>query len=95
MILGLLYADRPFCRNVIVWKSKWKQDEGTLLHEILGDCKIAPPISLLELIVDIAPEVVRITDVAGFLPIQYAVIRYSSVETFQLPLEVVKIHCRS
>lgn len=93
MIRGILYTDRSFCAAMIMWKSKWKQDQGTLLHEMLDQPALDPPVELLQMIIDVAPPVVEVADVAEFLPIDSAVHTFSMSLTSRTPrsLGIIKL----
>ena len=57
LIRGILYTNPHFCEQVILWSSKWEQDQGTLLHEVLSTPNDGsnPPLSLIQMLIDIAP----------------------------------------
>lgn len=73
MIKGVLFSDVELCVAMIVWKNRWGQDEDTLLHAILEKPKNDPPISLVQMVLDIAPAVLRISTVKDKLPLHYAI----------------------
>mmetsp|Transcript_52716 Transcript_52716/g.61548 ORF Transcript_52716/g.61548 Transcript_52716/m.61548 type:complete len:292 (-) Transcript_52716:248-1123(-) len=81
VIRGVLYADRRLCARMITSQDKWQSDsEPTLLHDILEKPKdgIDPPLSLIQMVLDIAPSVLTIPLVHGPFALQDAV--------YQLPL---------
>lgn len=95
VIRGALYTNHSFCKAMIVWRSKWEQSQTTLLHDVIDKPKVDPPISLIKMILDIAPEVLLVPDVADFLPIESLIHQHmrkrgSSLELIQFLMEADK-----
>jgi hypothetical protein len=91
MLRGILYTDKGFCVSVITWKSKWEQDQGTLLHEILTKSKTDPPTTLIQMVLDIAPHVLYIEDVADFLPIDFAICIHGLDHMTRRSMDIIKV----
>ena len=88
VIRGVMYTNRAFCKSMIVWKKNWEKSCSTLLMDVVGKPKVDPPISLIKIILDIAPEVLLVPDIANFLPIEFAI--YNSERKSGRSLEVIQ-----
>lgn len=78
---------------MILWESKWEQDRSTLLHEIIKKPKPGnePPISLLQMVLDIAPSVLTLPNHSGWLPLSHAVCLFSFEKPYRgRTLETIK-----
>lgn len=93
LIRGILYTNPHLCQQVILWRSKWEQDQGTLLHEVLSTPKDGsnPPLSLIQMLIDIAPSVLTKTDVCDYLPLQNAVCILTIDKPTKRPIEIIKL----
>ena len=93
VIRGVMYTNRAFCKSMIVWKKKWEKSCSTLLMDVVGKPKVDPPISLIKLILDIAPEAPQIR--SAWSPLDLAIYNYgtkrvSSLELIKCLLEADK-----
>jgi len=73
MIRGVLYADRDLCISTILWKNQWQSEQQTLLHDMLIMPESDPPMTLLHIVIDTAPQVLYIENVHGHLPLHVAI----------------------
>ena len=75
LLVGLLYSDRQFATEVVLWRSRWeKQEEESLLEAIIDrEYGLEPPISLLRLVVDLAPSVLTQASGLGHPPLHTAI----------------------
>jgi len=73
MLRGVKYADSDFLNMLILWKNKWQQSEPTLLHDVLVLPASDPPIALLKMLINAAPQVLLVEDATGSLPLHAAI----------------------
>lgn len=73
ILMGLMYSDRRFASQVVLWPSKWHQNQESLLQSILQGSKEDPPLSLLQLVVDLAPSVITQPNISKSLPLHSAI----------------------
>lgn len=88
MIRGVAYADKELAISLILWKNKWQDEEQTLLHDILSMPDTDPPLRLLQMVLDMAPEVLFVEDESGNLPLHTAI--YSNTHKKGKSMEIIR-----
>ena len=77
VLRGVLYSNRDLCVDVVNWKSLWKQERGTLLHEIIANSpRHDPPESLIRMVLDLAPDVIHARNVSDWVPLHSAIFHF-------------------
>ncbi len=93
VLRGVLFSDKELCVEVVTWENLWKQERGTLLHEVLTKSPRDndPPESLLRLLLDIAPDVIYARDVANYSPLQFAIHQFGWGTPIKRSLDIIKM----
>mmetsp|Transcript_23025 Transcript_23025/g.26482 ORF Transcript_23025/g.26482 Transcript_23025/m.26482 type:complete len:421 (+) Transcript_23025:54-1316(+) len=92
LIRGVLYSDKSLCVHMITWNSKCDQNGPTLLHDILEKPKNGcdPPLSLIKMVLDIAPSVLMQTNLNDYYPLQDAVYVFGMDKPTKRSLEIIR-----
>jgi hypothetical protein len=84
MLRGVKYADSDFLNMLILWKNKWQQSEPTLLHDVLVLPASDPPIALLKMLINAAPQVLLVEDATGNLPLHAAIYSTNTKKSLEI-----------
>lgn len=96
ILIGVMYSDRDFASQVVLWRDTTLNTDDTLLGRIILQSNQDPPLSLLRLMVDIAPTVVTKRNALGSLPLHDAIWKPTQSQPQRwCSLDIVKFLCQA